>query len=274
MRSERALTLRHPTIVCTARSSVLFSPFRTTHAAPLRSLARTAPPPAAGAPPSRPARRSSSRPRGSSTARSRPAPPCLPLDPSSLPSANRGREVPLRAYSLEGMGDRERRVVFVTVGTTCFDALVKVVDSEELKQALLQKGYTDLLIQMGRGTYKPSKASGNSSLQVEHFTFSPSIADNIREASLVISHAGSGSIFETLRLGKPLIVVVNEDLMDNHQSELAEELAERNHLFCAHPHTLRETVEAMDLKTLQPYVPGEAKPVVALINRFLGFPVD
>ncbi|VAH87167.1 unnamed protein product [Triticum turgidum subsp. durum] len=177
------------------------------------------------------------------------------------------------------MGDRERRMVFVTVGTTCFDALVKVVDSEEVKQALLQKGYTDLRIQMGRGTYTPSKicsvrASGNSNLQVEHFTFLPSIADNIREASLVISHAGSGSIFETLRLGKPLIVVVNEDLMDNHQSELAEELAERNHLLCAHPQTLRETVEAMDLNALQPYVPGEAKPVVALINQFLGFPVD
>ncbi|KAM3230842.1 hypothetical protein ACQJBY_061178 [Aegilops geniculata] len=55
------------------------------------------------------------------------------------------------------MGDRERRMVFVTVGTTCFDALVKVVDSEEVKQALLRKGYTDLRIQMGRGTYTPSK---------------------------------------------------------------------------------------------------------------------
>lgn len=171
------------------------------------------------------------------------------------------------------MGDREKRMVFVTVGTTCFDALVKAVDSEEMKESLLQKGYTDLLIQMGRGTYIPSKVSGNSTLQVGHFTFSPSIADYIREASLVISHAGSGSIFETLRLGKPLIVVVNEDLMDNHQSELAEELAERKHLFCARPQTLQETIKAMDLNTLLPYIPGDAKPVVTLINKFLGFPI-
>uniref|UniRef100_A0A453IVN8 Glycosyl transferase family 28 C-terminal domain-containing protein n=1 Tax=Aegilops tauschii subsp. strangulata TaxID=200361 RepID=A0A453IVN8_AEGTS len=126
----------------------------------------------------------------------------------------------------------------------------------------------------GEDLVKPICAvSGNLNLQVEHFTFLPSIADSIREASLVISHAGSGSIFETLRLGKPLIVVVNEDLMDNHQSELAEELAEQNHLLCAHPQTLRETVEAMDLHALQPYIPGEARPVVALINEFLGFPV-
>ncbi|KAG2571114.1 hypothetical protein PVAP13_7KG081600 [Panicum virgatum] len=151
------------------------------------------------------------------------------------------------------MGSRERRVVFVTIGTTCFDALVKAVDSEEVKEALLHKGYTDLLIQMGRGTYMPSKDSGNSTLQVDYFTFSPSIADYIREASLVISHAG---------------------LMDNHQSELAEELADRKDLFCARPQTLQETVEAMDLNNLLPYIPGDAKQVVTLINKFLGFPVD
>ncbi|PVH66214.1 hypothetical protein PAHAL_1G179700 [Panicum hallii] len=172
------------------------------------------------------------------------------------------------------MADRERRTVFVTVGTTCFDSLVMAVDSPEVKKALLQKGYTDLLIQMGRGTYVPAKVSGDATLQVDHFMFSPSIADNMRTASLVISHAGSGSIFETLRLGKPLIVVVNEDLMDNHQSELAEELAERKHLFCAHPQTLGETIQAMDLGTLVPYVPGDAEPVVTVINKFLGFPVD
>nr|CAB3484104.1 unnamed protein product [Digitaria exilis] len=184
-------------------------------------------------------------------------------------------------------------MVFVTVGTTCFDALVKAVDSDEVKEALLHKGYTDLLIQMGRGTYTPSKVSGNSTLEVDYFSFSPSIADYIKKASLVISHAGdnqiiylvrsmvtsfsltgSGSIFETLRLRKPLIVVVNEDLMDNHQSELAEELADRKHLFCACPQTLQETVQAMDMNNLLPYMPGDAKQVVTLINKFLGFQVD
>ncbi|XP_010927169.2 uncharacterized protein [Elaeis guineensis] len=172
-------------------------------------------------------------------------------------------------------GIESRKMVFVTVGTTCFDALIKAVDSQHVKEELSRKGYTDLLIQMGRGTYVPSKFSGeDGSLAVDYFTFSPSIADYLRSASLIISHAGSGSIFETLRLGKPLIVVVNEDLMDNHQIELAEELADRKHLFCARPQTLHQTIEVMDLKSLIPYPPGDAVPVAKLIDNFLGFPAD
>ncbi|KAG8366393.1 hypothetical protein BUALT_Bualt17G0075000 [Buddleja alternifolia] len=174
-----------------------------------------------------------------------------------------------------GEGDdslKSKRVVFVTVGTTCFDSLVRAVDTQEVKEALFKKGYTHVLIQMGRGTYIPTKSAGDDgSISVDYFTFSSSIAEFLKSASLVISHAGSGSIFETLRLRKPLIVVVNEDLMDNHQSELAEELAERKHLFCARPQTLYETISAMDLDSLVAYQPGDATPVAEFINRFLGF---
>ncbi|KAK9078924.1 hypothetical protein SSX86_002983 [Deinandra increscens subsp. villosa] len=168
-----------------------------------------------------------------------------------------------------------KRTVFVTVGTTSFDSLVRTVDSDQVKEALLEKGYTHLVIQMGRGSYIPKKSSGeDGSLVVDYFTFSSSIADYLRSASLVISHAGSGSIFETLRIAKPLIVVVNEDLMDNHQSELAEELAERKHLFCARPQTLCQVIESLNLDTIVPYEPGDANPVAKLINKHLGFPAD
>ncbi|KAH7865916.1 hypothetical protein Vadar_013075 [Vaccinium darrowii] len=171
--------------------------------------------------------------------------------------------------------ESEKRIVFVTVGTTSFDTLVRAVDNSEVKRELFGRGYTHLLIQMGRGSYTPTKSSGEDGcLAVDYFTFSSSIADTLRSASLVISHAGSGSIFETLRLGKPLIVVVNEDLMDNHQSELAEELADRKHLFCASPQTLLRTINGMHLESLIPYHPGDARPVAKLINRFLGFPDD
>ncbi|KAB5556274.1 hypothetical protein DKX38_007183 [Salix brachista] len=167
---------------------------------------------------------------------------------------------------------QEKKVVFVTVGTTLFDALVRTVDTKEVKQELIRKGYTHLVIQMGRGSYTPTKSDGeDGSLAVDYFTFSPSIADHLRSASLVISHAGSGSIFETLRLGKPLIVVVNEDLMDNHQSELAEELAERKHLYCAHPQTLHQTISDMNVESLLPYPPGDATAVAKLINRWKGY---
>ncbi|XP_021817574.1 UDP-N-acetylglucosamine transferase subunit ALG13 homolog [Prunus avium] len=178
------------------------------------------------------------------------------------------------------MGDTEatvksKKTVFVTVGTTSFDALIRAVDTHEVKAELLRRGYTQLLIQMGRGSYIPTKSEGgDETLAVDYFTFSSSIADHLRAASLVISHAGSGSIFETLRLGKPLIVVVNEDLMDNHQSELAEELADRKHLYYARPLTLHRVIADMNLDSLIPYHPGDATPVAKLINQFLGFADD
>jgi beta-1,4-N-acetylglucosaminyltransferase len=52
---------------------------------------------------------------------------------------------------------QEKKVVFVTVGTTLFDALVRSVDTKGVKQELLRNGYTHLVIQMGRGSYTPAK---------------------------------------------------------------------------------------------------------------------
>lgn len=54
-----------------------------------------------------------------------------------------------------------KKIVFVTVGTTLFDALVRAVDTPEVKQELYAKGFTHLLIQIGRGSYIPEKVFAN-----------------------------------------------------------------------------------------------------------------
>lgn len=50
------------------------------------------------------------------------------------------------------------------------------------------------------------------------------------ETHLVAFCTGSGTILDVLRMGKPMIVVPNPTLADNHQEELATELESMQHL--------------------------------------------
>lgn len=85
-------------------------------------------------------------------------------------------------------------------------------------------------------------------------------------AALVVSHAGAGSIFEALRAGKPLLVVTNSALMDNHQSELADALAAGKHLVACEPPGLLQAFAKLHCSRLQPYVPGSAAPLARALD--------
>lgn len=56
---------------------------------------------------------------------------------------------------------KSKKTFFVTVGTTCFDALVRAVDTQEVKEELIRRGYTELLFQMDRGSHIPTKVIFN-----------------------------------------------------------------------------------------------------------------
>ena len=170
--------------------------------------------------------------------------------------------------------------VFVTVGTTKFDALIQAVDRAEIAAALTAKGYSRLVIQKGAGKHQVQTLVPRGSqhhqlsngLQVQVFDFAPSLAEHMQAADLIISHAGSGSIFEALRLRKPLIAVPNAILMDNHQAELASHLAHLHHIIAATPDTLLYTLQHLSTAGLQPYEKGNSEGIIQHINALVSAP--
>ena len=99
------------------------------------------------------------------------------------------------------------RQVFVTVGTTEFDALIEAVDSDAAHAALAALGYTRVLFQVGRGSARPRGPAGSRSsrLPTACFDFAPSLDEHVGASALVISHAGAGSIMDALGRRKPLV---------------------------------------------------------------------
>ena len=80
-------------------------------------------------------------------------------------------------------------------------------------------------MQRGDGEYLPhvlvprgrNKAKLPGNFSVEFVQYVPSLHAHMEAADLIISHAGSGSLFEALSLHKAVIAVPNSCLMANHQ---------------------------------------------------------
>ena len=169
--------------------------------------------------------------------------------------------------------------VFVTVGTTRFDALIRALDTPQTILTLSAKSFTKLVIQLGAGTYTPTvicpagreSCTHANGFQVQWFRFAPALGEQMQAASLIISHAGSGSLFEALQLRKALIAVPNSILMANHQAELAHHLEVLGHLIASSPEELVDTLGSMQLCQLRPYTPGDATNIVRAIDKLMGF---
>ena len=88
----------------------------------------------------------------------------------------------------------------------------------------------------------------------------------MRAADVVISHAGAGSILEALELGKRLVVCVNEELMDNHQAELANALEARGHVVVSTVDDVADALRRVVATRPAPYERGDAAPFRALVD--------
>lgn len=140
-----------------------------------------------------------------------------------------------------------RRLCFVTIGATAsFNSLISACLESRFLEALSRAGYTNLLIQYGKEgeaifnrVTSEIGMSKQTELIINGFNFNRSgLGQEMRAAKggpndsqgVVISHAGSGTILDALRIGVPIIVVPNPELLDNHQVELAEALESQGYV--------------------------------------------
>uniref|UniRef100_A0A9L0JUC6 UDP-N-acetylglucosamine transferase subunit ALG13 n=1 Tax=Equus asinus TaxID=9793 RepID=A0A9L0JUC6_EQUAS len=140
---------------------------------------------------------------------------------------------------------------------------------EALPQVIKSLGYNRLVLQIGRGKVVPEPFS-TESFTLDVYRYKDSLKEDLQKADLVISHAGAGSCLETLEKRKPLVVVINEKLMNNHQLELAKQLHKDGHLFYCTCSTLPGLLQSMDLSTLKCFPPGQPEKFSAFLDKVVG----
>uniref|UniRef100_A0AAF5PUQ3 UDP-N-acetylglucosamine transferase subunit ALG13 n=1 Tax=Wuchereria bancrofti TaxID=6293 RepID=A0AAF5PUQ3_WUCBA len=155
------------------------------------------------------------------------------------------------------------------IGSTEFDALIHVVVGRKFLESLKEIGITDLLIQMGRGKIELEKGN-HYGININYYRYKDDILQDIAEADLVIGHGGAGTCLEVLRYKKPFVVVVNEELMNNHQWELAERLHELGHIFCTRPNDLAEVIRSPEIFKRRPFAGPDYSNLANVILRHIG----
>ncbi|CAO2622798.1 UDP-N-acetylglucosamine transferase subunit ALG13 homolog, partial [Lemmus lemmus] len=195
-------------------------------------------------------------------------PKALTASSSRSPSLAPPRRRHVRPRNSES-GTRAMKRAFVTVGTTSFDDLVASVAAPDSVEILKSLGYNQLVLQIGRGTVVPEPFT-TESFTLDVYRYKDSLTEDLQQADLVISHAGAGSCLESLEKGKPLVVVVNEKLMNNHQLELAKQLHKGGHLFYCTCSMLPGLLQSMDLSTLKCYPPGQPEKFSAFLDKVVG----
>jgi len=108
-------------------------------------------------------------------------------------------------------------VILVAVGTQFpFDRLVRTVD-----EWAAANGRSDVIAQVGPSAYQPRALKSFPFLDPEKFE------QLQREADIIVSHAGMGSILTAMQYGKPIIIMPREFARGEHRNDHQKTTARR-----------------------------------------------
>ncbi len=117
-------------------------------------------------------------------------------------------------------------MIFVTVGTQpngflrCLKEVEALIDKYDIKE--------EIIAQIGNTDFQTDK------FKTITFTGENEFKQLIQDASVVITHAGSGAIFNSIKAGKKIIAMARlhdfNEMADNHQTELIKKLSDGGYI--------------------------------------------
>lgn len=117
-------------------------------------------------------------------------------------------------------------MILVTVGTQLpFDRLIKMID------LLAPRSDSEFFAQTGSGDYEPQNIRWSRNVEPDEFD------RMLRACSIIISHAGIGTVLKAYRYKKPIIIVPREAKLgehrNDHQLATVSQLKERQGIYVA-----------------------------------------
>lgn len=117
-------------------------------------------------------------------------------------------------------------MIFVTVGTQpngflrCLNEVEQLINKYNITE--------EVVAQIGNTDFQTTK------FKTIPFTGENEFKEYIKNASVIITHAGSGAIFNSIKAGKKIIAMARlhdfNEMADNHQTELVKKLAEEGYI--------------------------------------------
>lgn len=154
-------------------------------------------------------------------------------------------------------------MIFVTVGTQpngflrCLKEVEKMIDTYQITE--------EVVAQIGNTNFETNK------FKTIPFTSVTEFDELISKASVVITHAGSGAIFGSIKAGKKIIAMARlhdfNEMADNHQTELIKKLSEGGYLIDG----TYSLVEAWP--KLQGFVPRDNDfdcEIIEVLDKYIG----
>jgi UDP-N-acetylglucosamine transferase subunit ALG13 len=156
-------------------------------------------------------------------------------------------------------------VIFATVGSQePFDRLIRAVD-----EWAASRGRFDVLAQIGNSTFHPQHIEFTKFLEPAEFH------RIIQAASVVIAHAGMGSIISALEIGKPIVVMPRRGFLretrNDHQVATAERFGSRGRIVVADDQKdfAAKLDYALTLTAMDPINPEASPRLLATIRAFM-----